>query len=257
MNDLANIVLFADIADVVGVLITLLVPIVWVIKQIAEANKQAKQREMAQPAAAGPAEQPARRQAAVGQQADPLRNQVEEFLRRAGRGPQAERARPAPREIEVLIDKGSAGAGAMAGPAQPAERLPESPRQVAATPLPAQVGAQQPARRPIAPRKRKTLAERATERAAARASKLAEQTSHLGRRIIAEDQQFDVQLKAKFDHAVGTLAGSAVTATEQAAAAVSAAETPAAQIAAMLASPDGVRQAIVVNEILRRPTELW
>jgi hypothetical protein len=101
------------------------------------------------------------------------------------------------------------------------------------------------------------LAERATERAAARTSRIAEQTSHLGQRIIEDDHQFDVQLNAKFDHTVGTLTGSAVTAAEQAAAAVAASETPAAQIAAMLATPDGVRQAIVVNEILRRPTDRW
>jgi hypothetical protein len=79
----------------------------------------------------------------------------------------------------------------------------------------------------------------------------------LGQRIIEDDAQFDVQLKAKFDHTVGSLTGSAVTAAEQAAAAASAAETPAAQIAAMLATPEGVRQAIIVNEILRRPTDRW
>ncbi len=36
-----------------------------------------------------------------------------------------------------------------------------------------------------------------------------------------------------------------------------AAETPAGQIAAMLADPAGVRQAIVLSEILNRPSDRW
>jgi hypothetical protein len=72
-----------------------------------------------------------------------------------------------------------------------------------------------------------------------------------------EDQQFDDQLKAKFDHTVGTLTGSDVAAAEKAAQEANMAAMPAAQIAAMLATPDGVRQAIVVNEILRRPVDRW
>jgi hypothetical protein len=254
MYDLPQFVLLAAIEDVIGVLMALLVPLIWVVKQIADATKQAKERDAAQAGAPKPAEpQPARQ--AAGQQADPLRNQVEEFLRRAGRGPQAERPRPARQDIEILLDDEAAASRPLAEPLRPAAAASKTtgPSMSAAP----QVAPQTPARRSVAPRKRKSLAERATERAAARASKLAEQTSHLGQRIIEDDQQFDVQLKAKFDHTVGTLTGSAATAAEQAAAAVSAAETPAAQIAAMLATPAGVRQAIVVNEILRRPTDRW
>jgi hypothetical protein len=113
---------------------------------------------------------------------------------------------------------------------------------------------QREARSAVVPRKRKTLAERADERAAARSKSIAQQVSHLGQRIVAEDQQFDVQLKAKFDHTVGTLAGTAVSSAELTPVER---ETPASQIAAMLASPEGVRQAIVLNEILQRPTDRW
>jgi hypothetical protein len=231
---LNEIILLADIEDVIGGLMALLVPLLWVIKQIADATKQGKAGEAAQPVAPQqPPPQPARRPA--GQQADPLRNQVEEFLRRAGRGPQGERPRPAPRDIEVLVD----------APAAASPRATTSPSLVIPSEQPAQ-------RRSVAPRKRKSLAERATERAAARASRLAEQTSQLGQRIIEEDQQFDVQLRAKFDHTVGTLTGETAAVVEKVAI-----DTPAGQIAAMLASPDGVRQAIVVNEILRRPVDRW
>jgi hypothetical protein len=225
----------ADIGEVIGAILAVLVPLLWVIKQITDAAKQGKPDDALQPAPPQAPEPRAARPAA-GQQADPLRNQVEEFLRRAGRGAQAERPRAPVRDIEVLVGE------ALTTPAAEVPRPAEMP--------PA-------ARRTVVPRKRKSLAERATERAAARASKMAELSSHLGQRIIEDDQQFDIQLKARFDHTVGSLTGSAVTAAEQAAAAVTASETPAAQIAAMLATPDGVRQAIVVNEILRRPIDRW
>jgi hypothetical protein len=113
---------------------------------------------------------------------------------------------------------------------------------------------QRPARRSVIPRIRKTLAERATETAAARKHTIAEQSAALGQRIIADDAQFDVQLKAKFDHTVGTLTGSTVPAADLVPVA---ADSPAAQIARMLARPEGVRQAMVLNEILNRPSDRW
>jgi hypothetical protein len=98
------------------------------------------------------------------------------------------------------------------------------------------------------------VAEHVAEHVAARSRNLAEQASNLGRRIVQEDEQFDVQLKAKFDHPVGTLTGSARSAEEQILAPGTAA---AANIAALLANPEGVRQAILVNEIMRRPSDRW
>jgi hypothetical protein len=73
---------------------------------------------------------------------------------------------------------------------------------------------------------------------------------------VADDEQFDVQLKAKFDHTVGTLAASAGSASDQPSGPAPR-DTPAGQIAALLASPDGLRQAMVLNEILRRPADSW
>jgi hypothetical protein len=252
MEPVNQMVLLADIREVISIIMALLVPVLWVVKQIADA-KRAKGPE-AQPAAAPPAAPPQPPRQAAGQQADPLRNQVEEFLRRAGRGPQVDQPRPAPRDIEVLIDEppvGSAPRGEPmprpAVPAKPVAAAPSPPATSSSPPTPSR-----PPRRSVIPRKRKSLAERATERAAVRASRIAAQTSHLGQRIIEDDQQFDVQLKAKFDHTVGTLAESARPAAEPVPR-----ETPAGQIAAMLATPDGVRQAIVVNEILRRPVDRW
>jgi hypothetical protein len=104
-------------------------------------------------------------------------------------------------------------------------------------------------------RQRKSVAEHVAEHITAGTQSLSQQTSQLGQRIIVDDQQFDIELKSKFDRAVGTL--SATRVSEPAADAPPAGDSPAAQIAAMLARPDGMRQAMVLNEILRRPADRW
>jgi hypothetical protein len=250
--------LLADFGEILGAIITLGAIIFWVIQKIAEANKAMQQRP-ARPAGVPPA----RAAAGVGgrpagQQADPLRNQVEEFLRRANQGNPQKQAAPGARkpaqtvrEIELLLEEeplppARRTVGAPLGTMQ--ARAVESGKPVVAP------SDKRPERRSVIPRKRKTLAERADERAAARTRSIAQHTSSLGQRIIAEDQQFDDQLKAKFDHAVGTLASDTVPESELVPVVK---QSPAAQIAAMLANPDGVRQAVVLNEVLRRPTDRW
>lgn len=241
--------LLADIGEVLGAIITLGAVIFWVISKIAEANKAAQKRAV-RPAAQGAVQgggQPA------GRQADPLRNQVEEFLRQANQAKPPKqaaaplrKAAPPVREIELLVD----------------EVPPPTTRRTIGAPMPS-VAAQQSiptladkmqARRQAPARKRKTLAEEADERAAARTKAIAQKVSHLGERIISEDKQFDDQLKAKFGRAVGTLAAETV---RESVPATPARESPATQIGAMLANPDGVRQAIVLNEILSRPMDRW
>jgi hypothetical protein len=257
MNLLPNILL-ADIGEVIGAVVGLVALVLWVIQRIVEAGKAMRP----QPPARGadvPVEvelQPVGQQP-VGQQADPLRNQVEEFLRRAG-GQQANqggapRRVPPAQDVEVLLGDESLSERRLSR----SPLRPEDERPAARTRAPKQPGPkeQRPARRPIAPPKRKSLAERADERAAARAKTRGQQVSSLGQRIIEEDQRFDVQLKAKFDHTIGTLAGqTTVSPVELTPAEPS---SPAGQIAAMLANPDGVRQAIILNEILRRPSDRW
>jgi hypothetical protein len=258
-----HVVLLADIGDVIGGVVALLVPLLWVLKQVFEGVKKVEPPRggaaaAPTPAQAGEVAQPA------GQQADPLRSQVEEFLRRAGRGPQGGQqaqqqrpARPAPtREIEILLDEDLSTAPQrrqLSEPLRPIEanvtQPPRGPQQAAAPRKP------RPQRRP--PTRRESVGEHVSDSVADHARAMGEQTSRLGQRIIEDDHQFDVQLKAKFDHTVGTLTGSAVTAAENAAAAVRATETPAAQIASLLANPEGVRQAIIINEIMRRPSDRW
>ena len=116
--------------------------------------------------------------------------------------------------------------------------------------------AAQPAKsRSLAKKPRQSVAEHVAERVTSRSQNVAEQTARLGQRIKAEDQQFEGQLRAKFDHAVGTLADSVNPVALEAP--PPPADTPARRIAEMLASPDGVRQAVLLNEIMRRPSDRW
>jgi hypothetical protein len=241
--------------------LTLVILFFAVIKQLFESTKEANRKREGAPA--GPPQPQQRPQPAMpkpaqagGQQADPLRSQVEEFLRRAGRQPQAAQPaqssktpqrRPAS-EIE-LLELDSSG---------PAERQRLAAQSSSAgtrtSPAVTQAAADKPrvARRAL---RRQSVAEHVAERVASRSQTLADKTAQLGQRIVTEDLQFDNQLKAKFDHAVGTLAENAFPVPDQVA--PSPPDTPAGQIAAMLANPDGVRQAIVLNEILRRPSDRW
>jgi hypothetical protein len=227
----------------------LVVLFVAVMKQLMDSVKEAaKKRERQQQANPRPAQRPqpgAQPVEAAGQQADPLRSQVEEFLRRAGRLPEGSQAQqpPATREIEVIVEEPRPAPRTLGEPLRPVTPQRLTPQQTAADKQ----------RSPRRQKRRQTVAEHVQERVASRSQSLAEKTSQLGQRIITEDQQFDNQLKAKFDHAVGTLAGT----TEPTPESVPAADTPARQIAQLLSNPQGVRQAVLLNEILRRPSERW
>jgi hypothetical protein len=233
--------------DFTHLAITLVVIFIAVMRQLFEASKQANKKRAGGPNPLGgpPQPQPKPIQAG-GQQADPLRNQVEEFLKRASQRPQGpqepiakSQTRPAS-EIEILLQE-----------SRQALEQRDASGQRAAESRPAQPP-QRPQRRV---KRRQSVAEHVAEQVASRSKSLAEKASQLGRRIVAEDEQFDVQLKAKFDHSVGTLAGSVnPVATPPA---PPPADTPALQIATLLANPEGVRQAVIVNEILRRPSERW
>jgi hypothetical protein len=104
-------------------------------------------------------------------------------------------------------------------------------------------------------RKRTSVAEHVAEQVTSRANSLGAKASKLGQRIANEDQQFDTKIKAKFDHTIGTLGGSdAPIAVEQISPSN---DSLAVQLVAMLANPTGVQQAVLVNEILRRPSDRW
>jgi hypothetical protein len=253
--------LLADVGQViVGVLVAFFVLVRWVYSQMQDAKKQAA-RQRAGPPAGQRAQQPrpprgqapaAGANAPAGQQADPLRDQVEAFLRRAAKQQQPNQPRPLQRppqspsadKIEILVK----------------DEPPGEQRRTLAEPFramnePAAGPLQQPARRPVAT-PLTTVPQHVAQYVSASTRALGEHTAQLGQRIVTEDEQFDLKLKAKFDHAVGTLAASGLQSAAEPAASAER-PTPAGQIAAMLASPEGVRQAIVLNEILRRPVDRW
>jgi hypothetical protein len=248
--------------DIGEILVGLVALIFVIIRQLLEANKAAGVNRIKPPAAPPQPQQanqgPAPAAAQAGQQADPLRAQVEEFLRRAGRPAQQNQPRPPqgkPSEIEVLVKPSQPAEQRVIGqPLRQAEWRKTTTEAASPSSIP-EANKPRQIRGSGKPRKRQSVAEHVAEQVISRAESIASKASKLGQRIVAEDQQFDVQLKSKFDHAVGTLAGSAASAaTEQT---PPAPESPAAQLAALLANPGGIRQAVLVNEILRRPSERW
>ena len=238
--------------EIISFAVGVVVLIVWLFNQIADAKR--KPGGLPAPPVE-PKPQPPRPEpmAEVGQQADPLRAQVDEFLRRANQadrpvgvpaqGPGAPVPRPPVQdEVVVLLD-------------EPSPEMRRPPLATTLKPAPAQPP-RQPRRekRPKGARG-KSVAEHVAERIGSSSQVFREEVADLGSRVIQADKQFDEQLERKFRHQLGTLEQTAAsTAYETRAADTS---SPAAQIAAMLASPEGVRQAIVVNEILRRPVDRW
>jgi hypothetical protein len=241
--------------DIGEVIVGLVALIFVILRQLFEANKNpAPKVPRGAPVVPPPQpNMPPAPQPAAGQQADPLRAQVEEFLRRAGR-PQGQ-PQPAPaREIEVLVDPSqTSGPRTIGQPLKQAEWRKTTPDQPPTKP--ATSGNKNRSGRGSGKQRRQSVAEHVAEQVTSHTRNLADQASRLGQRIVAEDQQFDVQLKAKFDHTVGTLAGSVTPdAAEQT---PPPPDTPAAQLAAMLANPGGIRQAVLLNEIMRRPSDRW
>jgi hypothetical protein len=245
--------------DLGEILVGLVALIFVIIRQLFEANKnagvnRAKPPALPQPQPQNPNRAPA---PAAGQQADPLRAQVEEFLRRAARPGQqnqpGQQVGPAS-QIEVLVKPQQPPEQRTIG--QPLRQAEWRQTPSSSTSPQSAVGTEKArnAARVAKPRRRKSVAEHVAEQVTSRAESLANQASKLGQRIVAEDQQFDTQIKAKFDHAVGTL-GSESSATAEPTQPSN--DTPAAQLAAMLANPGGIRQAVLVNEILRRPSDRW
>ncbi len=244
----------AALEELLKFLVPLVFLLIWVINQIARAKGKPG------PPQGKPPVRPPQPQPGAGAQGepqppavDPLRQQIDEFLRRIGRLPEAEKPgqatlRPQPTardESIVLLDEDATASrsGPLGEPLRPLERPSPSAAKRPKKP--------RPPRRPSTPR-RETVAEHVAEQIVASTRAIENKAARLGQRIVQDDAQFDRQIQAKFDHALGTLGGRTETP-----AAAPASKSAAAEIAAMLSAPEGMRQAIVINEILRRPTELW
>jgi len=162
-------------------------------------------------------------------------NEVEDFLKRAAKARSAERPRPV---------------------RPPQMRLPQT-RPPVEKPVQAEVVADAPVGGKIGKQVEKDLDTR----------EFNQRETQLGSEVAAADKQIDERLHQVFDHHVSKLElmpGEAATAplavapvelTEQSLLDIPA--TFATGLTDLLADPDFVRQAIVLNEILHRPEERW
>ena len=178
-----------------------------------------------------------------------MRNEVEEFLKRVARM------------------RAEAEAQARAGQQQrPAPQLPPQPQPPAPSPQPTPAFA--PPQQNLAhasPIEAEvvnaeladmgdSVARHVTEHLRG-AELIAEHTRHLGEEVDQADDKLESHLHQVFDHQVGRLK---TTATDYAALAASDAKRTgftAGSIAGMLLSPDNLRNAIILGEILTRPDE--
>lgn len=229
----------ADLADVIEAALPVLVGIGWVAWQLISALMAGKNNKKPAPR---PVPRPVEADGDAPAPNQDLRSEVDEFLRQLRDPKGAEAAPPAPEpkpapprrpRVEVLIDE---------------ERPTEPPpRRVEPAPAPAPASASAPTR----PASRKSKREPVDPPAG--------QASRLSQRVAQAEQR----VHDRFDHGLGQLATGPLTAAEAPAEAAgtineSKAEptgpTAAEQIATMLRDPDNVRNAVILNEILRRPT---
>jgi hypothetical protein len=167
-----------------------------------------------------------------------LRNEVEDFLRRVGEMRTAPELPPKPTKP------------------QPPTSQSEGPRRVREKPTPTNRSA---ARNQQASESSVSRGGSVTEHVQQhvghlRESQLAEQAARLGADLAQTDERLEQRLQQKFDHKVGTLASGTLAKNPGATPIFT---SPAQEIAAMLARPDSMRNAIVLGEIMKRPSDDW
>ena len=259
------LLLALDLHEVISILVGATLLVSWVLRQIGDAKKK-----MAVPGGAAQAQRPqlGRPPEAVpgGAAGDPLRAQVDEFLRRVQQARDPGQAGPAPAraggardDIQILLEEANVpDRRAPVDRSRPVVKSGTLPRTGKSPVVPRQPPRERkprPPQRAIEPRQQ-TVAEQVARRVGAATQQMQDEVSNLGERVKKADADFDAQLHHKFDHELGGLAArhaSRVLAQDS----VLSAPSPATQIAALLASADGIRQAILLNEVLRRPEERW
>jgi hypothetical protein len=228
-----SILLVAGIGEVMGVLVLIVSIIVWAINQLLAARGNQPPARNAPRRPPQPAERALRPPGPPPKpQPDPasqLNAEIEQFLKRAsqrrGERPSRERAR----------------AAAPQPPPKPPHQEPREVRLVERRDFDA-----------VAASVEKHLANRG----------FSERAEHLADEVARADEEMERHLQQAFSHRVGTLASDAALApaspvTDAQPTVKSEPPSAAASLAAILASPQGMRQAIVLAEILARPEHRW
>ncbi len=231
-------------ADVWEMVIGAIFFILWTVGQLMGGREEAKRKvkpkrpKPQQPVAPQPGEwagagKPEAQPAAPRNQEEALRSEVEDFLRRAqGKPAQPKTTRPKPAPQPPV--ESEVARPVVVRTQQRAKPTPQPPRR-------------QPLAQPITPElRREGVAEHVTRHLDTK--DIAEHSGALGAELGQTDERLESRLHEKFDHDLGSLE----PLEDQDEAKLKRPDV-AADIAAMLCSPDGVRQLIVANEILRRP----
>lgn len=226
-------VLFAAGVEPLHFILLLIGVISWLGKVIVSANKKVAQKR----AEIGG---PAPNQAAMAGKRREVEDEISDFLRRAAQKRQSEGARGA--------------AASVPSPAPPTRVNPRQPqRRRAAPPPPPQVVEAvhvdaPPTGEGVAAHVRQHLD---TADFAARANKMGN--------VAQKSRVAMSHLESSFDNEHGTLATSSDSVTSAAAAETPANAGPSTidRLLTLLQDPQGMRQAVLANEVLRRPTERW
>jgi hypothetical protein len=234
-----------DLGDVVRAIILFVILVGGIARLFIDANRAQKK------APPRPLPRDAGRPPQAPQEA--IRMEVDEFLRRGGReqgAPRAPQQAKRPPRIEVIDD----GIQFESRPSRPVEaaRPPREKKPVRAKAKGAdqRAGMSPRGERPNFGGTNQGLASSASTR-----TRLAERAEELGADIRQADERFEARMQQRFEHHVGTLAAERAKAEELR---VELARTTLADdLMKMLSSPGGVRQAIVLSEVLNRPVDRW
>lgn len=250
----------------IGELVSVVLFILWIARQVMSGNDEAKQIREAQ------REMPPVDDEGAPLEDDPVRNELEAFLARVREqqegapdgGMRAEPVRaevaPGGRVIEVFDDDPEdftptrRPVDPFEEPARDKPSRPERLQPPRRTQPLRQTEPQRDGREPAPPQPvARSEASRADSHELRHLpeSQLAEHAAHLGEGIAGADDRVQARLEAKF----GKFLDQSPATTHQAPA--DPATNAAARIAAALSSPGGVRDAIVLNEILQRPVDRW
>ncbi len=244
-----TIALFAagiDIADIIQFAVVAIIVIGSAIAQMIKAAAKNAPRQNIPPVA-NPRPQPPRPQnlpqrqtppqRPAAPQPDAVRDELEKFLRRvsnpqSGGSSQKQRQRPAsPSRDEPVIAS-----------VKTEKRLVQSkPAE-----LPSQIGER------VSQQVEKYLDEGEFEKRA----------EHLGEKVAQSDDRFEKHLKSVFNHKIGSLAtqakdGSISSGSASSIASITTSDSPTSAFNLLFGNQAALRNAIVVNEILRRPEERW